>query len=172
MHILGPERDQLAVGTTVTLVGFGLTKEGDAGERRTTEQQIARLTPQFVGLDQSNGHGICSGDSGGPVLVDDAGEEAIAAVNSLGDTSCKSGGASIRISRFAPFFADAIANIAGPAASTGANPVKASAADDSGCSMAIVRSSIPFEVSLGATLVCAAACYLGRRRFERSARFR
>ena len=107
--------DGLRVGSRVTLVGFGDDEHAASGVRRATTQTVATLTDQFIGFDQRNGQGICSGDSGGPILVEEDGRQAIAGVNSLAsgplDHPCTTSGFGVRIARFESLLSDAIQGI-------------------------------------------------------------
>lgn len=116
LPLLGPAEDQLTPDTNVSLVGFGITEDAteDAanpyGERRVTRQTIAWLDSDLIGFDQSDGHGLCHGDSGGPVLVPRSdGALAIAGINSfvVGST-CDDHATSMRAARFSSFIAHAI----------------------------------------------------------------
>jgi hypothetical protein len=107
LPLLDPAEQPLAVGEGVTLVGFGRTEAGDNSLRRMTEQTIARIDAKFVGVDQANGRGICSGDSGGPMLVERAGRPAIAAVSSFAggtrDARCGTSAIGVLSSPFVKF---------------------------------------------------------------------
>jgi hypothetical protein len=93
------------VGSAVTLVGFGQTENpDDSGNRRTTTQTVAWENTQFVGFDQTNGRGICSGDSGGPVLWLDGAVPTVVAVNAIAagtmKDACNKGATATRVNRF------------------------------------------------------------------------
>ena len=73
-------------GDSVVAVGYGL-EALDSGlpssARRSVELVVSRVEPAGVIVDQSGGQGICSGDSGGPLLGRDAeGRERVVAVHS------------------------------------------------------------------------------------------
>jgi secreted trypsin-like serine protease len=107
LSVLSPTAEPPSVGETVTLVGFGRTEAGENSLRRMTEQTIVRVDAKFIGLDQANGRGICSGDSGGPMLVEREGRLAIAAVNSFAggtrDAPCGTHASGVRSSPFVEF---------------------------------------------------------------------
>lgn len=78
----------------IRFIGYGVVdyKAGGSGILRKTEIPVSKAKPDVaanvVRIDQSNGHGVCSGDSGGPSLVRVNGEEQILGVNSVvGGTS-------------------------------------------------------------------------------------
>jgi Trypsin len=101
---LPSDHPQPQVGSPVTLVGFGQTEQADqAGVRRSTPKTVGWMNANFIGFDQTDGHGICHGDSGGPVLVTDGDHQAVAAVNSLGsgttEAPCGRAGTTIRVAR-------------------------------------------------------------------------
>ncbi len=64
----GCEETILGPGTQITHVGFGVDENGDSGRKK-----FVTLNVQSEGggeiITGSNGEGICSGDSGGPVFV-------------------------------------------------------------------------------------------------------
>ena len=87
-------------GTTVRLVGFGLTGEADElFERRTatTTVSFATDTIAFVGPFGGGAPQICDGDSGGPILAEVDGVETVIAVASFSDPLCRSSSAGSRI---------------------------------------------------------------------------
>jgi MYXO-CTERM domain-containing protein len=104
--ILEPADDKLAVGSFVTLVGYGRT-EVDAGtrntERRTVGVTLAALTATHLAWDQTNGKGHCKGDSGGPALFQTASGLRVAGIAEYADANCTSHGASVRVSSAAPW---------------------------------------------------------------------
>jgi len=72
-HLL-PQSTPLTKGEAVVLAGFGITNaetHAGAGTLRETEVQIANpsLGKTEVVLDQTQGHGACHGDSGGPAFI-------------------------------------------------------------------------------------------------------
>jgi hypothetical protein len=109
-----PAEDNLAVGTDVTYVGYGLTAAPPGGgnsKRRSVAKKIGQLDTYFVEYDSPGQSGTCEGDSGGPALALVSGQEVVAAVTSYGDQACQQLGASIRASAvydtfIAPYLAD------------------------------------------------------------------
>ncbi len=92
-----PSQDNLASGTQVTHVGYGLTSypNGDTSQRHYIDGPLAGLDSITIWYNQGSG-GPCSGDSGGPQLS--RGTTTVAGVTSYGDTQCASYGVSGRVS--------------------------------------------------------------------------
>ena len=80
-------------GTTVTLVGYGIPGDsGLPGFKRTGQARLSQVdTYVFLHSREPARPTICSGDSGGPVLVDGAGGERVIGVNSAGTVPCDAG---------------------------------------------------------------------------------
>ena len=91
--------DGLAPGDAVTVVGFGSTPASNTIRRRA-EARLAEVGPLAIAIDQrDNRPGICFGDSGGPVLINQGGREVVAGVVSFGAPSalCNIVGAAERV---------------------------------------------------------------------------
>jgi hypothetical protein len=106
--ILEPADDKLAVGSNVTLAGYGRTESSATNSvRRTVDRMISILTPQALTYDQIDHKGQCYGDSGGPALFQSAGGVRVAGVisygTSLAETDCLLQGTSVRVSSLASF---------------------------------------------------------------------
>lgn len=68
------------VGQTLLAVGFGNTPAGTSGVRLETDAELTRTTPALLEGIQV----ICSGDSGGPLLVTEGGVRQVVGVASFG----------------------------------------------------------------------------------------
>jgi secreted trypsin-like serine protease len=92
-------------GEPATIVGYGVNngwnKEG-AGTKREAAVELNSYNNQFVktGI---GGKGICSGDSGGPVIMDVDGEQTVVGVNSFGFIFCLFEASSTRVDSYLPF---------------------------------------------------------------------
>lgn len=94
------------IGVTVTQVGYGMTQpgnQGSAGVLHTLADKTSVACSGFGVSDanmlcfsQTDGSGQCSGDSGGPVLVDIDGVRTVVGVVSFGDQTCQVFGANTR----------------------------------------------------------------------------
>ncbi len=109
-------------GSTVTLLGFGLTSasnQNSAGLLNVLSSKVtgdctklaagANLTPpanntNLICIDQTNGTGVCSGDSGSPAFFMTSGGLAVAGMTSFGDSTCDIVGAYTRLSAETAFF--------------------------------------------------------------------
>lgn len=88
----GPPR----VDDTLTLVGYGFTSGGNAasfGTRRTAQTVAAAVGASFFFFGPAYSPkgplgNTCSGDSGGPALLVEEGEERLVGVTSMGDEDC------------------------------------------------------------------------------------
>jgi hypothetical protein len=117
--VLRPEADLLAVGTPIEHVGYGLTSypNGSGSLRHHTAGQVNQLTATEIAYDTSQS-GPCSGDTGGPTLVDTRNGERVAGVISYGDQECNQIGVSGRVSAAHSFIVDYLG--LGPGGSAGA----------------------------------------------------
>ncbi len=93
------------VGEDVRIVGYGLNtrfgKEG-AGVKRQATLPLDKVDEKFV-LTGTWSKGICSGDSGGPVLARIDGEEQVIGVNSFGFLFCLGNSRSTRVDSYLDF---------------------------------------------------------------------
>jgi hypothetical protein len=102
LKYLAPSEDRLARGTPVVSVGYGRTTPID--EPRSENSKRYRIARTLTNVTSTmlvyslDGGGICSGDSGGPVLVDVDGEPRVAGVHSFVSNNCKGDGYSGRVS--------------------------------------------------------------------------
>jgi MYXO-CTERM domain-containing protein len=86
--------EAMAVGASVTLVGYGYNEKLLHGIKRQVDAPIVKFSPSGLEF-QAGGMGLdtCSGDSGGPAFVTLAsGETLLAGVTSRGFTDCGKGG--------------------------------------------------------------------------------
>ncbi|MBK6919298.1 MAG: trypsin-like serine protease [Deltaproteobacteria bacterium] len=65
----GCEETILGPGTQVTHVGYGNDQDGNSGRKKFVELNVQAVTNVGEIITGSGGEGICSGDSGGPVMV-------------------------------------------------------------------------------------------------------
>ena len=68
--------------SVVTIAGFGRSSDGTAGAKEQGAASIAAITPSTFQLGPSPAL-TCDGDSGGPMLVPQAGGTAVAGINAL-----------------------------------------------------------------------------------------
>jgi V8-like Glu-specific endopeptidase len=108
---LSPTDDKLAVGTAITIVGFGKTLDNDMNTTRfEVDRVIQSITDTAFTYDQSDMKGACSGDSGGPALVSTPAGLRVAGITSYGDPDCTKIGASVRVSPVFTSFIQAFLN--------------------------------------------------------------
>lgn len=75
--------DDLTVGSSVTVVGYGSTPAANT-IRRKVEARISDVTPLTILTEQTDERGgVCYGDSGGPALIWQGGVEVVAGVSSF-----------------------------------------------------------------------------------------
>lgn len=87
--LLTEKLDKTWIGRTAEAAGYGQQENGGYGEREFTAEPIERLSGHMLTIDGENRHGVCFGDSGGPVMVKDSnGNTRVAGDLSNGDTSC------------------------------------------------------------------------------------
>ena len=102
------------LGKMLTFVGFGENEAGETGDRLRVDNDLgwlcpgpdycmlfpgAQAAPRNMCQDQKPG-GPCSGDSGGPALIQRDGKEYVAGVTSFGDQSCHIFGCSTQADAF------------------------------------------------------------------------
>ena len=93
--------DQVRVGQTVTLVGFGVTGElsGGAGTKRMGQSRISSVDGTTFSI-PGGGANVCNGDSGGPSFQTINGQERVVGVHSTKSGFCGMGGTDIRVDAF------------------------------------------------------------------------
>lgn len=94
--------DGVDVGSAVVSVGYGITTQSPPDpapvRRRHVARSLSAAGATFVKYTQSDGHGVCSGDSGGPVLFGAPGAEKVVGVHSSVDPDCLGTATSMRVS--------------------------------------------------------------------------
>lgn len=89
LPLLPPGTDSVSVGDRAILAGVGATEEGTHGALLFVEEEIVSVDEVFVTVDGKGTTGACSGDSGGPLLVnDDEGNLRVVGILSKGAPSC------------------------------------------------------------------------------------
>ena len=132
------QRTAVEPGRVATFAGYGYTtprtsdddSSGDLGVLHRYSEAIASCEPwaskasrdledyrQFC-ISQTDGTGTCSGDSGGPAILEGKGPPRIAGVTSYGDKLCTEFGVSTRVDWYA-FFIDTVTEGTLPGAFTG-----------------------------------------------------
>lgn len=134
--VLSDGADTLAVGTPITHVGYGLlsSPNGSTTRRHHANGSISELYQIQLVYNQPSS-GPCSGDSGGPNLVDLGDGERVAGVISYGDETCGSYGVSGRASAVFGWISDFMGtdpNETTSAATTDASAVSSVAATGTG----------------------------------------
>jgi hypothetical protein len=90
--------DARALGTPLTIAGFGLTESGASGQLRFVDEPIVDVTTKELWVDGSGRSGACAGDSGGPAfVVERNGEPELAGILSRGSQDCRGVDAYLRI---------------------------------------------------------------------------
>lgn len=120
---------QALIGTNVVVIGYGLDGEGGSGLRLAGVSTIRAIDPGTI--EAMPGPSLaCSGDSGGPVLLDDK----VIGVSSFGDAECAISATSARADTQRAFIAGAIANAEQlPTGTPAPGEVDCGPPDDRGC---------------------------------------
>lgn len=79
--------DAVGVGETAKLAGFGRSERG-FGQLLFVDERIADFDDEFVLVDGEGKSGACTGDSGGPLLLERDGQLRVLGVLSGGSASC------------------------------------------------------------------------------------
>ncbi|MCB9598109.1 MAG: trypsin-like serine protease [Sandaracinaceae bacterium] len=77
------------IGRMVEAAGYGTQEDGSSGEREFTAEPIVELSGNLVTIDGGGTHGVCFGDSGGPLMAL-ASDATVRVIGGLffGDMSC------------------------------------------------------------------------------------
>ena len=106
-------------GHNVTFVGYGVSEPGGdgAGQRRRVTVRVRDVWSEgfWNATNPSQPKNSCSGDSGGPALLMDDGEEVLVGVVSSGDPGCVQNGYSTRLDRNADWVAGMVESFEAPA---------------------------------------------------------
>lgn len=87
--LLTEDMDQSWIGRTFEAGGYGTMENGRMGTRKFTAEPLVSLNGDTLTIDGEGRHGVCFGDSGGPVMaIANDGTVRIAGVLSNGDGSC------------------------------------------------------------------------------------
>ncbi len=139
---LAPSEDTLKAGVAIEHVGYGLVSYpgGQTSQRHHAFGTISQMGLVQIAYDQPTS-GPCSGDSGGPELVETPGGTRVAGVISYGDQECKVAGVSGRVSSVYKDFIvayvgalDSGSSSSSSAASTGASTSSAATSGAGGSS--------------------------------------
>jgi hypothetical protein len=81
--------DQTWIGRTAEAAGYGQQEDGDSDRREFVAEAIYDVDGDLVSIDGMGVHGVCFGDSGGPLMVIASdGSARVAGALSFGDESC------------------------------------------------------------------------------------
>ena len=110
--------DDLAIGATVTSIGFGVSSAAGTGSgiKRSAELTVDRIDETFVysnSATNGNSANVCSGDSGGPQVYWDGERWTQWAVHSWADQSCVAQSGSTRVDAISPWIMDQLEDVHG-----------------------------------------------------------
>jgi hypothetical protein len=87
--ILTEDMSNAWIGRTAEAAGYGQQEDGGFNEREFTAEPIVNLDSDMLTIDGEGVHGVCFGDSGGPVMVIATdGTVRVAGALSGGDSNC------------------------------------------------------------------------------------
>jgi len=117
--LLNFDAGKAAIGTMVTMVGFGATSGAGAGagtERVVSQTVVACIASagtdtNLLCFDQTSGKGKCNGDSGGPSFATVDGQVVEVGVTSFGDQNCAQFGADTRVDAEKAFITAHVPNL-------------------------------------------------------------
>ena len=110
---------KVELGETMKSVGWGTDSadsSGVSGVKRSAELTLDSRTNMFLisnSVTNPNQANICSGDSGGPVFIEEDGEWIQAGVHSWGDINCQTMGGSTRIDTLMPWILEQVEAVHG-----------------------------------------------------------
>jgi hypothetical protein len=109
--LMGCELDVLQPGVPVTVVGFGLTPEGDFARKHAVTTALHGFNDAGEAMIGGDGQDSCRGDSGGPAFVElpDGGGWRFFGITSYGEPDCTSGGYYALVHEGMPWFEEAAA---------------------------------------------------------------
>lgn len=167
------DQGQISVGAPFTAVGFGITGAGTntSGTKRTVALSVTALDANEFEFGSSTSN-TCSGDSGGPAIMNLSGVDTVVGIVSYGDANCTQYGRDVRTdyaptSTFIQQYADVTVTptpgpTSTPTATPTATPPVNNAKDDSpfksfGCDVVGLDASAGGALSmlLGAALALA-----------------
>ena len=105
------------VGVSVTMVGYGVADNGQAGTEYVVQQTSVSCDPQegdnanLLCFDQTGGKGKCNGDSGGPSFATVNGKLLEVGITSFGDQNCQQFGADTRVDAEKDFIKQHVPNL-------------------------------------------------------------
>jgi hypothetical protein len=107
--LMGCELDVLQPGVAVTIVGFGLTPEGDFARKHAVTTTLHGFNDAGEAMIGGDGQDSCRGDSGGPAFVElpDGGGWRLFGITSYGEPDCASGGFYSLVHAGMPWFEEA-----------------------------------------------------------------
>ena len=119
MRIWAGNLKQVELGEPMKSVGWGTDSadsSGVSGIKRSADLTLDSRTNMFLisnSVTNPNQANICSGDSGGPVFLEENGEWIQAGVHSWGDINCQVTGGSTRIDTLMPWILENVEEVHG-----------------------------------------------------------
>ena len=155
---LATASDGLSVGTSVVSVGYGRTTASGPDPakqaRRNITRNVSALGADFLRYEMSDG-GVCSGDSGGPVILGTGASARVVGVHSFVEPDCLGVGTSVRVSGELVFLD---AELAAPLPAMDTCRVCASRAESGDNTCAKRRDACVADKDCRALLDCRSAC--------------
>ena len=119
MRIWSGNLKKVELGAPMKSVGWGTDSAGSngvSGIKRSADLTLDSRTNMFLisnSVTNPNQANICSGDSGGPVFLEEDGEWIQAGVHSWGDVNCQVTGGSTRIDTLMPWILENVEEVHG-----------------------------------------------------------